>query len=93
MVGGGFRIQKDVCPYALVGGYPLKTIGLNLIGLKRRGFPKETIEALSKAFRILFRSKFNTSQAIEKIKSEVEPISEIKHIIDFISQSERGIIK
>ncbi len=93
IVGGGFRVQKDVCPYALVGGYPLRTVGLNLTGLKRRGFPEETIDILDRAFRILFRSKFNTSQALEKIRSELELITEVKHLLDFIARSERGIIK
>jgi len=93
IVGGGFRVQKDVCPYALVAGYPLKTLGLNRIGLQRRGFPEKTIHILEKTFRILFKSKLNTSQAIEKIKTEVEPIPEVKIIVDFIAESERGIIK
>jgi UDP-N-acetylglucosamine acyltransferase len=93
IVGGGFRVQKDVCPYALVAGYPLKIIGLNRIGLQRREFPERTIQILEKTFRILFKSKLNTSQAIERIKSEVEPIPEVKTILDFIAKSERGIIK
>jgi len=93
IVGGGFRVQKDVCPYALVAGYPLKTIGLNRIGLQRRGFPEETVQILERTFRILFKSKLNTSQAIEKIKTEMEPIPEVKIILDFIAESERGIIK
>ena len=45
MIGGGFRVQQDVCPYSLVGGYPLKVVGLNSIGLRRRGFPPEVDEA------------------------------------------------
>jgi UDP-N-acetylglucosamine acyltransferase len=93
IIGGGFRVQKDVCPYALVGGYPLKTMGLNIIGLKRRGFPERTIEILKEAFRLLFRSGLNTSQAVGKIKSELEIIPEVQNILDFIAQSERGIIK
>jgi len=93
IVGGGFRVQKDVCPYALVAGYPLKTIGLNRIGLQRRGFPEKTMQILEKTFRILFKSKLNTSQAIEKIKMEVELIAEVKVILDFIGKSDRGIIK
>jgi UDP-N-acetylglucosamine acyltransferase len=93
IVGGGFRVQKDVCPYALVAGYPLKTVGLNQIGLQRRGFPEKTMQILEKTFRILFKSKLNTSQAIEKIKTEVELIPEVKTILDFIAKSERGIIK
>lgn len=93
IVGGGFRAMQDVCPYALAGGYPLRIVGVNKIGLKRRGFPQKTIDILAKAFKILFHSKFNTSQAIEKIKSDLEPIPEIKHILDFIARSERGIVK
>jgi UDP-N-acetylglucosamine acyltransferase len=93
IVGGGFRVQKDVCPYALVGGYPLKTMGLNRIGLKRRGFSEKTMEVLEKTFRILFRSNLNTSQAIERIKTEVELIPEVQNVLDFIAKSERGIIK
>ncbi len=93
IVGGGFRVQKDVCPYALVAGYPLKTVGLNRVGLQRRGFPEKTMQILEKTFRILFKSKLNTSQAIEKIKMEVELIAEVKAILDFINNSERGIIK
>ena len=93
IVGGGFRVQKDVCPYALVGGYPLKTMGLNIIGLKRKGFPEKTIEILKQTFKLLFRSKLNTSQAVKRIKSELEIIPEVQTILDFISKSERGIIK
>jgi UDP-N-acetylglucosamine acyltransferase len=93
IIGGGFRVQKDVCPYALVGGYPLKTMGLNRIGLKRRGFPDETLKILEKTFRILFKSGLNTTQALDKIKAEVEPIPEVKRVLDFIADSDRGIIK
>ncbi len=93
IVGGGFRVQKDVCPYALVAGYPLKTMGLNRIGLKRRGFSEKTLKILEKTFRILFKSKLNTSQAVERIKAEVELIPEVKTILDFIAKSKRGLIK
>jgi UDP-N-acetylglucosamine acyltransferase len=93
IVGGGFRVQKDVCPYALVAGYPLKTVGLNRIGLQRRGLSEKTMQILERTFRILFKSKLNTSQAIEKIKTGVELIPEVKIILDFIAESERGIIK
>jgi UDP-N-acetylglucosamine acyltransferase len=93
IIGGGFRVQKDVCPYALLGGYPLKTMGLNRIGLTRRGFSEKTMQILDKAFRILFKSKLNTSQAVEKIRSELEPIPEVQTILDFMAKSERGIVK
>lgn len=93
MVGGGFRVPQDICPYALVGGYPLKVVGLNAIGLKRRGFPLESIKRLEKTFKLLFFSGLNTTQAIERIKAEVEPGKEVDHILQFIARSDRGIIK
>lgn len=93
MIGGGFRVPKDVCPYALAGGYPLKVAGMNSIGLKRRGFDREVIRTLEKAFKFLFFSKLNTSQAVERIKSEIEPIAEIRVILDFIERSNRGLVK
>jgi UDP-N-acetylglucosamine acyltransferase len=93
IIGGGFRVQKDVCPFMMVAGYPLKTVGLNLVGLKRRGFPEKTIDILKRVYRIIFRSKLNTSQAVEKIENEIELIPEVKEILDFIHKSERGIIK
>jgi UDP-N-acetylglucosamine acyltransferase len=93
IIGGGFRVPKDVPPYILAGGYPLRYMGLNIIGLKRRNFPENTLLILRKACRILFQSKYNTTQAVEKIKSEIEPIPEIKHLLEFIQKSERGIIK
>ncbi|MEW6411822.1 MAG: acyl-ACP--UDP-N-acetylglucosamine O-acyltransferase [Candidatus Zixiibacteriota bacterium] len=93
MVGGGFRVQQDICPYALVGGYPLKVVGINAIGLKRRGFKPEVIKAIDQTFKILFFSKLNTSQALERIRSEVEITLEVQSILDFISKSDRGIVK
>jgi UDP-N-acetylglucosamine acyltransferase len=92
MIGGGFRVQQDVCPYALAAGYPLRIVGLNRVGLSRRGFTGETLQLLQKAFKILFFSKMNRSQAIEKITAELEIIDEIKIILDFIRQSERGLV-
>ena len=93
MIGGGFRVPKDVCPYALVGGYPLKVIGLNLIGLRRRKFSRELIQTLQEAFKILFFSDINTTQALEKIESEIEPVSELTELVEFVRKSERGLTK
>src|SRR4030066_323552 len=93
IVGGGFRVQMDVCPYMLAAGYPLKIYGLNLVGLKRRGFADKTIKLLERAYRILFRSKLNTSEALTKIQAELEITPEIQNLINFIQKSERGIIK
>ena len=93
MVGGGFRITQDLVPYALAAGYPLKILGINKVGLERRGFQKETIAALKRAFRYLFRGKLNTSQAVEKVKAEFDSLPEIKELLDFIAAAARGLIK
>jgi len=93
MIGGGFRVQQDICPYSLTGGYPLKVVGINAVGLKRRGFSPETISTLEQAFKILFFSKLNTTQAADRIKSEFDSSPEIKEILGFIDRSDRGIVK
>ena len=93
MIGGGYRVQQDVCPYALIAGYPLKVMGLNLLGLRRRGFSREVIRSLEAVFKILFFSQLNTSQAVERIQGEIEMTPEVQEIVDFLKASERGIIK
>jgi UDP-N-acetylglucosamine acyltransferase len=93
MIGGGFRVQQDVCPYALVAGYPLRVIGINATGLKRRGFSSKVLRILETTYKTLFFSKLNTSQALARIKAEVEIIPEVQLIIDFIETSTRGFIK
>ena len=93
MIGGGYRVQQDICPFSLVGGYPLKVVGTNSIGLKRRGFEKEVVKNIEKTFKILFFSNLNTTQAAEKIKSELGSTPEIEEILGFINLSNRGIVK
>ncbi|MEE9441661.1 MAG: acyl-ACP--UDP-N-acetylglucosamine O-acyltransferase [candidate division Zixibacteria bacterium] len=93
MVGGGFRVVQDLCPYSMAGGYPLKIAGLNIIGLRRRDFPRESIKILREVFKILFFSNLNTSQAVEKIKNEIELIDEVNEIFQFIKASTRGLVK
>lgn len=92
MIGGGFRVTKDVPPYVLAGSDPLVFENLNLIGLRRRGFTAQTIEQLDKSFRLLYRSNLNVSQAVERIKAEVQLIPEVQNLIEFIAKSKRGII-
>lgn len=93
MIGGGFRTVQDVCPYALVGGYPLRIAGANLIGLRRRKFKREVIHSINSAYKLLFFSDLNTSQAVERIKDEVELIPEVQNILSFIEHSTRGLVK
>jgi UDP-N-acetylglucosamine acyltransferase len=93
MIGGGFRVSQDVCPYALTAGYPLRTVGLNIVGLRRRGYSREQVKPLKEAFRILFKSELNTSQAADRVEAEVERTPEIAHLLAFVRNSERGIVK
>jgi UDP-N-acetylglucosamine acyltransferase len=92
MIGGGFRVPKDVPPYILAGQEPLVFQGLNLVGLKRRNFTREALDLLRKAYQIVYESNLNVSQAIEKIRAEIPASDEINHIIEFIEKSKRGII-
>lgn len=93
MVGGGYRVTQDVCPYMRVAGYPLRVIGVNTIGLERKGVSRETIRTLRKAHKLLFRTKLNISQAVQKISDELDRIHEIETILRFIEKSDRGLIR
>lgn len=92
-IGGGFRVPKDVPPYILAMGEPLKYAGLNSVGLQRRGFAKETLNELKRAYRILYRSNLTVEKALEKIESELNQIEEIKELIRFVKSCDRGIIR
>lgn len=91
-VGGGSRIAKDVPPYTKVAGNPPRICGLNSIGLQRRGFGAESMTRLRGAYRLLFRSGLNVSQAVERIEAEIERAPEIEVLLRFIRESRRGII-
>ncbi len=93
IVGGGFRIDKDIVPFALAGGEPLRIYGLNIVGLRRNNFKKETINTLKKALSILMDKSLNTKQALEKIKDSLEHIPEVEHVVSFIEKSKRGIAR
>ena len=89
---GAFSIAvKDVLPYSTVQGNHARCFGTNKIGLKRRGHSREAIDAVRKAFRLLLSSKMNTTQAVERIRAEIAPCSEIDLLIDFIETSKRGV--
>jgi UDP-N-acetylglucosamine acyltransferase len=91
MIGGGFRIVKDVPPYVMGGSEPLKFSGLNLIGLRRRGFSNDDIMTLKKAYQILYFSGMNISEAIKKISEELGDNPYVQNVIKFIEKSSRGI--
>jgi len=92
MVGGCFRVVKDVPPYVLAGSEPLIFERLNVVGLRRRGFSDKSIEVLDRTYRLIYRSSLNVSQAVARIKQEVEQTPEVRAVLSFIARSKRGII-
>ena len=93
MIQGGCRFSKDIPPYIIAGREPIAFSGINIIGLRRRGFANEVIESIHNAYRIIYQSGLNTTEALKKIEDEFEKSPEIDYIINFIRNSERGIIK
>jgi UDP-N-acetylglucosamine acyltransferase len=94
MVGGGSGIGRDVPPYSLVGSRPTVWEGLNSVGLRRRGFSKEAIEAVDRAFHFIYRSGLNTTQALDRIRADATlmAVAEVQKIVEFVAASKRGII-
>lgn len=92
LVGGMSRITHDIPPYTIGAGSPFKFGGLNIIGLKRHGFPLRTRRELAKAFRILYRSKICLEEALKKIEQDCESLPEIQHFIYFCRSSKRGLM-
>lgn len=90
-VGGGSRVQKDVPPYVKAAGNPMQLFGLNAVGLDRRGFPENVKTELKRAYRLIFQSKLNISQAVERARDELHPYPEIVRLVTFIAESGRGI--
>ncbi|HOO55756.1 MAG TPA: acyl-ACP--UDP-N-acetylglucosamine O-acyltransferase [bacterium] len=95
MVGGGSVVLEDIPPYMLVtGGYRPPVCGLNRIGLMRAGFDQDTRRAMHKAYRLLYKSGLSVSEAVERIKTDLQDIEEIGILIDFLeSKSDRGICR
>jgi len=93
-VGGGTTITRDVLPFSKTAAERgTHAYGLNTVGLERRGFSKERIQKIHHAYKLLLASKLNTSQALEKLKSEADRGEDIETLIRFIEASERGVIK
>ncbi len=93
MVSGGSLVRKDVPPYTKAGKEPISYIGINSIGLRRRGFITEKIREIQNIYRILYQKNYNTTQALEKIEAEMAATKERDQIILFIKNSQRGIMK
>lgn len=92
-IGGYSVVVKDAMPFAIIQGNHAKCYGLNRLGVKRRGYSKQTIENLNHAFHLLLSSKLNTSQAVERIKAEIADCKEVDLLIAFIESSKRGVVK
>ncbi len=90
---GGAIIYKDVPPFITVSGYPAEAHGLNSVGLERRGFDSETMTALRRAYKIIFRQSFTLQEAITELRAMVGEIPEVMMLVDFLSSSTRGIVR
>jgi UDP-N-acetylglucosamine acyltransferase len=93
ITGGCSKIVQDVPPFMIADGNPAEIRGVNLVGLERKGFTPESVKWIKEAFRLIYRSKYNTRQAMEAARKELPQNEEITEIIEFIEQSERGIIR
>ena len=91
-VGGGLRVVQDIPPYIIANGEPLKFSGINILGLRRRKFSSDERDNIKKAYRLIYNSNYNISQAVEKIKNTFNMNDSIQDIINFINSSTRGLI-
>ena len=92
MVQGGCRTSQDIPPYVIAGKEPIRFAGLNLIGLRRRGFDNDTILKIREAYNTIY-SKGIIKEGLEEVKNTMEIIPEIQYVLDFIEKAERGIIR
>lgn len=92
MIQGGCRFSQDIPPYIIAGKEPTRYAGLNLVGLRRRGFSNELIQHIHEAYRLLY-SKGVLKEGIQEIKNNLQITPEIQYIIDFVENSKRGIIR
>jgi UDP-N-acetylglucosamine acyltransferase len=93
MIQGGSRTSMDVPPFIIAGKEPIRFAGLNIIGLRRRGFANETIELIKEAYNIIYNYPGTRAEAIQQIKDKLTVTKEVQYIIDFVESSKRGIIK
>ena len=92
-VGGYSVIVKDALPFALTVGNHAKCYGLNITGMKRRGYGRDVIASLHHAFHLLLSAKLNTTQAVEQIRNELSGSEQVSYLLTFIEGSQRGVIK
>jgi UDP-N-acetylglucosamine acyltransferase len=93
ILGAGSMVSKDVPPFCNATGDRARLRGLNLEGLKRRGFSKDKIEIIKKAYRIIFQSKLKTKEALDKVHQELPRSAEVEKLVTFVANSQRGICR
>ncbi len=93
MIQGGTRLGKDIPPYSMAGREPVSYVGINIVGLRRRGFTSEQINNIQEVYRFLYLSGYNISQAIERIEIELSESPERTDILDFVRASSRGVVR
>ena len=93
ILGGFTKAVKDVPPYMMADGDPLKIFGPNKVGLERHGVSAEAQQALKEAYKIVFRTELTVVKALERIEAELAPLPEVRNFVEFIRKSERGISK
>ena len=93
ILGAGSMVSKDVPPFCTATGDRARLHGLNLEGLKRRGFDKAKIEAIRKAYRIIFQSKLKTKEALDRVRQEIAHSAEVDQLVNFVANSQRGICR
>jgi UDP-N-acetylglucosamine acyltransferase len=93
MIGGASAVTRDVAPYLIAAGNHATTHGLNVVGLKRRGFEDETINDIKRAYTLVFRSSLLLRTAIDKVRDEINDSPEVRHFLEFIEKSERGLCR
>ena len=92
LVGGGLRVVQDIPPYIIANGQPLRFSGINILGLRRKKFTSNQRTNIKRAYKLLYNSNYNISQATEKIKNTLNKSKEISIILNFIESSKRGLI-
>lgn len=92
-IGGYSVVVKDALPFALTVGNHAKCYGLNKVGMRRRGYSRETLDALHHAFHLLLSAKLNTSQAIDRIRTDITNAPEVDELVQFVETSHRGVVK
>jgi UDP-N-acetylglucosamine acyltransferase len=93
MISGGSMVNQDITPYTIAQGDRAQPVGINLVGLKRRGFSEETIRSIKQAYKLVFRSGLRLESALEQLAADAERIPELAVFVNFIKESQRGIAR